>query len=304
MVTFIFSFCFVLLWLLMWAVLFPAGKFARGYLLGVKLPLVAENDKDILVLIKAYKKTAWLTIFLCLVLSLPVYLLREWMSFQLLYFFLVYMGECLVFEMPYIVYHQKLKAIKSAKQYDKQITYQDVSEDEANWKYGIFYNNKDDKRYLVNKRVGIGMTMNFGQTSAKGWIVGTVILVILPLVACLTPIFIHEFSTPTLEIVEGDTVKIDCFEYGTTFDLDDVVDLYLIDTLPNNTKSNGIATSKIARGQFAFKGMGRGMAYVYVQTPPYIAITFEESYIIYNEKSAEQTKAVYDELSKHIKTLE
>ncbi len=34
--------------------------------------------------------------------------------------------------------------------------------DERHWKWGIFYVNRDDSALLVEKRFGVGYTLNFG----------------------------------------------------------------------------------------------------------------------------------------------
>jgi uncharacterized membrane protein len=46
------------------------------------------------------------------------------------------------------------------------------------WRLGIFYVNRQDRRFLVPKRHGIGMTLNFGHLGA--WvIIGVIVLLLL-----------------------------------------------------------------------------------------------------------------------------
>ena len=45
---------------------------------------------------------------------------------------------------------------------------------DACWKYGLFYFNPDDSALFVEKRIGIGYTINFGR--ASGWIVMALML--------------------------------------------------------------------------------------------------------------------------------
>jgi len=47
---------------------------------------------------------------------------------------------------------------------------------EEHWKFGVFYFNKDDSALLVEKRVGIGYTLNFAHASA--WICMAVVLLL------------------------------------------------------------------------------------------------------------------------------
>jgi uncharacterized membrane protein len=50
------------------------------------------------------------------------------------------------------------------------------------WKFGMFYYNRDDAALFVEKRIGIGYTLNFGHASA--WIIMAFVL-LLPLVLVL-----------------------------------------------------------------------------------------------------------------------
>lgn len=52
----------------------------------------------------------------------------------------------------------------------------ELREDDANWKYGLFYFCPRDTAFLVPKRFGVGWTINFGSV----WtLVGLVVVVAL-----------------------------------------------------------------------------------------------------------------------------
>jgi hypothetical protein len=48
---------------------------------------------------------------------------------------------------------------------------------DENWKWGIFYLNRDDPALIVEKRFGIGYTLNFGDRGS--WIIGLICVVLL-----------------------------------------------------------------------------------------------------------------------------
>ena len=50
--------------------------------------------------------------------------------------------------------------------------------DDKYWLGGILYNNPNDKSFLVEKRIGIGMTMNIGSLAGKLVLVGIVLFII------------------------------------------------------------------------------------------------------------------------------
>jgi len=59
--------------------------------------------------------------------------------------------------------------------------------DNRRWVLGMFYVNRDDPSFLVERRFGIGYTINFGNPKAVALVGGFVALVILiALVAALT----------------------------------------------------------------------------------------------------------------------
>ncbi|AGL18678.1 DUF5808 domain-containing protein [Actinoplanes sp. N902-109] len=54
------------------------------------------------------------------------------------------------------------------------------SDDDRYWRNDLFYSNPDDPNVLVPKRIGIGLTFNFGHPMAKVWLA---VLVALPAVS-------------------------------------------------------------------------------------------------------------------------
>lgn len=54
--------------------------------------------------------------------------------------------------------------------------------DPNNWKLGVFYYNKEDNRFFVNKRLGnLGATINFAHPKAYLFIVGIAAFILLVL---------------------------------------------------------------------------------------------------------------------------
>lgn len=50
--------------------------------------------------------------------------------------------------------------------------------DPSNWKYGVFYYNKKDKRFILPKRIkALGWTVNFAKPYAIPVLVGIIILI-------------------------------------------------------------------------------------------------------------------------------
>ena len=79
---------------------------------------------------------------------------------------------------------------------DRPLTDVVFRNDDQYWYGGILYNNPDDPALFVEKRYGLGWTLNFGHPQAKlfliGLFVGTLVLSIIPLLISGTaPIGCH-----------------------------------------------------------------------------------------------------------------
>lgn len=65
---------------------------------------------------------------------------------------------------------------------DEEEQYYEDPEEEAYWKFGVFYFNRDDPSVFVEKRFGIGTTVNYGNWKAWLFIGGIVLFTILIIV--------------------------------------------------------------------------------------------------------------------------
>ncbi len=99
------------------------------------------------------------------------------------------------------------------------------TDDDDKWLFGMFYNNPNDEHLMVNKRTGIGMTMNMAKAPAK-ILMGFVVLVLLsmPLIGLF---IMHEGSTPVGLALDG--TQLLALHTGTVYALDisDIESAYL-----------------------------------------------------------------------------
>lgn len=54
-----------------------------------------------------------------------------------------------------------------------------TGDDDENWKLGIFYFNKQDPSFWVEKRMGVGMTFNFAKWQSWAFLIGVIVLPLL-----------------------------------------------------------------------------------------------------------------------------
>ena len=82
---------------------------------------------------------------------------------------------------------------------DRQPTSEIFRDDDRYWYGGFFYSNPDDPALFVEKRYGLGWTLNFGHPQAKLVLIGSLVVVlvlsILPfLVSGAVPVGCHTFG--------------------------------------------------------------------------------------------------------------
>lgn len=174
------------------------------------------------------------------------------------------------------------------------------SDDDGYWINGSTYYNPDDKSVMVPKRVGIGTTLNMATRGGK-WIqyggMALALLIILPLAAFAVQ---SDHTSPALTIADSGIVSIDYPLYDYSFNLSDVKGITLEEELPSGFRTNGTATAEYARGNFSLEKLGAAKLYVFKNSPPYIFIQLEDKTVVYNDKDAAKSKALFNELKAHI----
>jgi len=165
-------------------------------------------------------------------------------------------------------------------------------DDDYYWQ-GSFYNNPNDSRPMVEKRIGYGYTINVATT--KGKIVKYSILLGIPVFLLALFLMLFRLDTGKFEmIITGNQVSIHAPMYGYEFPLSDIKSVTTINTLPSGYRTNGAATGKYNLGNFSLSGYGASKMYVYKEHPPYIVLELPNLYIFFNSKDSEQTRGLYE----------
>ncbi|KOR76659.1 DUF5808 domain-containing protein [Paenibacillus solani] len=191
------------------------------------------------------------------------------------------------------VYHRIQSREREILESDGKTIYTD--EDEY-WASGITYHNPNDKSILVTKRVGIGETINTGTLVGKIIAWGTVALLAAVIFGTSFLMIRSELTSPELTVNTDHQVEIQYPMYSYSFDMVDIRQLSLVDSVPSGSKTNGESTNKYARGHFRLKDIGKSRLYLYKNNPPYIQFKLDDGYIFYNEEDPAKTKELYEEL--------
>jgi hypothetical protein len=287
-----------------------ASSANNNIIFGVTLPGEGLNSDEVKALKKEYKKQCIIYLIVLIAAFVPLFIPVSYISFPIIYFILwVTAGVIFVMGKPVVSANRKLAQIKKKNGWlvgivherkDKVTGEPILVDDDDYWKDGIWYNNPSDSNTEVEKRIGIGTTLNMATTFGKWFVYGLTAFVIVIVISVSAFILLSDIITPDLQISNSQSIKINAIGDSTSFKVSDIQDVTLMNELPKGYKINGAATSVYARGTFKLEGYGRTKVYIFTDKPPYIAIRLSDSCIFYNEKDKNETLNIYNKLKKLI----
>lgn len=150
------------------------------------------------------------------------------------------------------------------------------------WLFGVFYYNPEDRKLLVEKRVGMGSTLNIARPAGKVIMIitllvllGAFVLMGSLLVKGLTPFSLH-LTESSLEVVHQKVEE--------DIPLGEMKNVTLIDTLPELRRIMGTATDNFLEGQFS-SGNKKYELYLNPENPPFLEIeTSTKTYLLGNKE--------------------
>ncbi len=197
----------------------------------------------------------------------------------------------------FIVAKSSVQQMKIDETYGKNFSLKQKSDNDRFWKWGLFYYNKADKQTMVEKRYGVGTSVNM----ASKW--GKVCMVFL--VVCLAWIpfmcvyMIVEDFTPLQVTLEENAVICKHMKVDYRIEMDEIEEVELMSELPEKRwKSSGTNSDTLEKGNFSEHSFGHFQEFVNPQNEAFIYIeTGDKKYFI-SADTDEKTKEVYEEICK------
>ena len=172
-----------------------------------------------------------------------------------------------------------------------------IEEDDDSWILGIFYFNPDDKRFSVEKRIGMGWTVNMAHPMGKLISVFGIITIVVSLASMIwigmmasTPIGIREKDGYVICHHLWDEYKINkseivSAEYGNLNNIHAV-------------RIAGTGMENVAKGDFKVDGVGKCKFFLNPQAGNYIKIVTSDKIYYISDNTEEETSAFFKNLSK------
>lgn len=160
-----------------------------------------------------------------------------------------------------------------------------VDEDDC-WIWGQFYYNPNNPSWLINERVGMGMSMNFARPVGKAMAVLTV-LVLLSLPVLGVWLMVQEFSPVELTLTDT-SLTVSQVESEYVVDRQEIVQVQLLPELPEANRVIGTEMPNLCKGTYTVTGYGRCTICLDPTEPPFLVVRTQDStYLFGGEQAAE-----------------
>ncbi len=169
------------------------------------------------------------------------------------------------------------------------------TDDDDNWLFGMLYNNPKDRHFIVNRRTGIGATINVAMPAGKILIgITLLILLFLPFIGLQ---MIKTESTPVTLASTDAQITASHGRPAYEILLDDIQSAYLLSELPDGIRTYGIGMETLLKGRFSFDGIGPCSVCLNPQVPPFLVIRTAEDAYVFGASDNDETLEVYSLLA-------
>lgn len=170
-----------------------------------------------------------------------------------------------------------------------------VDEDDY-WPYGLYYYNKNDSNLIINKRNGMGTTVNVAHPVGMGLSIFSVIVLLLcPL--CGVWIGHAEKVEPEIRLTE---TAVEAWHTGVeyTIPLDELLSCELLTDLPSATRTWGTGMEALLKGKFSVQGYGSSCQLCLdPQDELFLVVKTAETCYIFSMEDEEELRSIYNALA-------
>ncbi len=258
---------------------------------------VVSNDSDVNVNYTRAKKniwknfwlvSAWINTLFTLILAAALFTDTAFGSVTLWGAIIYTVVICMLF-FPLM---RKLSQVE--RTYWKKMNVDFKTEDDRCWIWGTFYYNPKDRHSMVNKRVGVGTTINMATTTGKVFtVISVVSLAIIP-ISCVWMIML-EFTPISLKMSENNVVA-EHLKVDYEIPVDTIDSIELIYEKPEWSKVSGVAMDNLDSGTFYEFNVGKCEAFMNPQNAVFLRIQAEGVTYYMSGADDEETMQVYEEI--------
>lgn len=190
---------------------------------------------------------------------------------------------------------KKSKALEMC--YENKMDLRVEIEDDNHWIWGMFYYNTKDKHSMINKRVGLGTTVNLATPLGKGVVIlGIVSILSIPALSIW--LILDEFSPIRLEVAEGSVVATHVTEKYRV-PLEEVKEAKLLTELPKIGRNYGTSMDTVKKGNYRLREESISCEVLLnPQNTMFIRLETEDEIYLFSGFDDAETRQVYEEMGK------
>ena len=171
-----------------------------------------------------------------------------------------------------------------------------TSEDnDDNWIWGMLYYNPKDRHSMVEKRVGIGTTMNMATGGGKAMMAfAGVTLLSLPVISIW--VIMLEF-TPIQLVADENRIVANHLREEYVISMPAIEEAELLDELPKMSRNSGTAMENLKKGSWSIAEEGNCTVFLDPRNDVFLRIETPSRRYYLSGQNDEETKAVYDAIT-------
>lgn len=274
---------------------FIQNQTTKGVFFGVRTPEQFLKRDDLKKLEKDYKKR-WSIVWVVsiIITNLCVIFLDAIFSPGIMIIYCL--GLVIMLNFCYYKTHKKVKLIKAKEDWNEHFIY-NTDDDDKNYVWGSMYCNKEDPALFVEKRIGVGWDLNWGNKKAK-WFIAPIVAI---LIFVIIMIFYELPNTikPRIIDINNDSIRIEG-SYGEVISRNNIDKMSLEDMPKKIYKTNGASIDNKHYGNYkiTYKNMSV-KAKLYIENDEEKVIVIETKdgklYLI-NRSNIEDTNKLYNKM--------
>ena len=257
-----------------------------NYLFAVSMKKEWLEEKAVQDIITSFKKQMNVSLLILMVLPL-LSLLSEHISIQFSIWMLWLLLMIFMLFIPFPIANHKLKEWKKEQHF-----YQN---EDNHWIGGFLYYNPKDHHTLIEKRVGIGTTVNMATPLGKGLTIFSVLALLFVPLSCVF-LIMEEFTPIALRIV-NDTLYAQHIRVDYEILIEDIENANMIDELPSWSKSSGTAMDNLEKGDFHIRNHGKCKVFLNPQNDTFICFTANGTEYYVSGFDDAQTEHIYEQIT-------
>ena len=184
----------------------------------------------------------------------------------------------------------KLKKVEAAYEPKRELI--DGADDDRHWIGGILYYNPSDRHTMVNKKVGIGTTMNLATPAGKAAAIFSTVILVATIPATCIWIILLEFTPIRLE-VEHETLYAKHLNVNYEIPVEDIEQMEKITELPSWSKSKGTAMDTLEEGTFFIRNVGKCEVFLNPENTEFLHFSADGTEYYMSGYDDAQTEEIY-----------